>query len=128
MDYGPLKMTQKLNKHNIICRWMNNKNGQKFLVNPDKQVWPCCYLANQGYKFKVTGKYNDPDIIAKGSGDITHPVMQSYYENDKELNLSNNSLEEILNHEWFTKTLPESWEGDEPHRLCVVMCSRNLDE
>lgn len=126
MDYG--KKQKMKNKHNIICRWMNNKNGQKFLVNPDKQVWPCCYLANPGYRQKTNGEYKDPNIIAKGVADIAHPLMRSYFENEEELNLKNNSLEEVLNHEWFTKTLPESWEGDEPHRMCVVMCSRNLDE
>lgn len=100
----------------------------KFLVNPDKQVFPCCYLANQGYKFKVTGKYNDAGMISRGVDDVAHPLMQSYYQNQEELNLENHSIEEILNHEWFTKTLPESWDSDKPHRLCLVMCSRDLDE
>jgi hypothetical protein len=111
------------NKNNIICRWME-KN--KFLVNPDKQVWPCCYLANQGYKFKVNGKYNDPKILS-GNDDIANPVMQKYYEFEKDLNLENNEIDDILQHEWYTKVLPESWDSDNPHRLCVLMCSRNLD-
>ena len=118
-------MSNTPNKNNIVCRWMEE---DKFLVNPDKQVWPCCYLANQGYKWRVTGKYNDPDILHRGVDDITNPVMQEYYKNEKELNLMNNSLEDILNHDWFKKTLPESWDTDNPHRFCMVMCSRYLDD
>lgn len=113
------------NKNNIICRWMKN---EKFLVNPDRQVWPCCYLANQGYKFRVKGQHNDPNIIARQVDDIAHPVMQKYYEYENDLNLANNSIEDILKHEWFTEILPESWNSDNPHRLCLIMCSRKLDE
>jgi hypothetical protein len=37
--------------------------------------------------------------------------------------LFTNDLEDILNHEWFTKTLPESWEKPETtHKLCTMMC------
>jgi hypothetical protein len=113
------------NKNNIVCRWMEEN---KFLVNPDRQVWPCCYLANQGYKFRRTGQYKDPEILAVGKDDITHPVMQSYYEVEEELNLKNNSINDILKHEWFTKTLPESWDSDDPHRLCMIVCSKYMDE
>lgn len=113
------------NKHNIICRWMEEN---KFLVNPDQQVWPCCYLANQGYKFRQTGQYKDKDILERKVDDIASPVMQEYYKHEDELNLKNNSLEEILNHEWYTKTLPESWDSDNPQRVCVIMCSRFMDE
>jgi hypothetical protein len=129
------------NKNNIVCRWMARN---KFLVNPDKQVWPCCYLANQGYKFKVTGKYKDSALLEKGVdntaqpisrsdykhqgvNDITHPIMQSYHEQRHELNLENNSIEEVLSHDWFTQTLPESWDSDNPHRLCMLMCSKKLE-
>ena len=111
------------NKNNIICKWME-KN--KFLINPDQQVWPCCYLANQGYRDKVIGNYNNPDIIAKAVDDVTHPVMQKYYEHEDKLNLKNNSIENILNHKWYTEILPESWDSN-PHRLCMLMCSRFLD-
>ena len=113
------------NKNNIVCMW---KKEGKFLVNPDKQVWPCCYLGNQGYSFRVTNHHRDREMINKGVDDIANPVMQKYWDHEEELNLMNNSLENILNHEWFTKDLPESWNSDNPHRLCVVMCSKNLDE
>lgn len=113
------------NKNEIECRWMKMN---KFLVNPDKQVWPCCYLANQGYRARVTQENKDPKIIAKAVDDSVHPVLMSYYENEKELNLENNSIEEILNHEWYQKTLPESWDSDKPFRLCMVMCSKKFTD
>ena len=106
----------------IECIWAKEN---KFLVNPDGQVWTCCYLSNQGFKFRVKGQWNDPDIIARGVDDIVNPVMQEYWAHEEELNINNRSLEEILNHEWFTKTLPESWKGHNPHRICVLMCDKN---
>jgi len=51
--------------------------------------------------------------------------MQKYWEWEDELNINNHSLAEILNHEWFAKTLPDSWEGDNPHRICVMMCDKD---
>jgi len=123
-DFGH-QMTNKTNKNNIVCRWMQE---DKFLVNPDKQVWPCCYLGNQGYSFRVGNHHRNREMLSKGVDDIANPVMQSYYDHEEELNLENNSLEDILNHKWYTETLPDSWDGDQPHRLCMVMCSRNLDE
>ena len=114
-----------MNKNNVVCRWMEMN---KFLINPDKQVYPCCYLANQGYKFKVNGWYEDSNIITKDQSDVTHPIMLDYHKNKDQLNLENNSIEEVLNHEWYQKTLPESWDSDNPHRLCVLMCSRSLDD
>jgi hypothetical protein len=106
----------------IECIWAKEN---KFLVNPDGQVWPCCYLSNQGFKFKVKGQWNDPDIISRGVDDIVHPVMQEYWAHEEELNINNHSLEKILNHEWFTKTLPDSWKGNNPHRVCIMMCDKN---
>lgn len=113
------------NKNNIVCRWMEEK---KLVVNPDRQVWPCCYLANQGYKFKTTGQYNDENILARSNEDVSHPVMQEYYRNEDQLNLSKNPLNKVLEHDWFTKTLPESWDTDNPHRLCMIMCSRFMED
>ena len=36
-------------------------------------------------------------------------VLAEYDENMEELNIFNNSIDKILTHKWFTKTLPESW-------------------
>ena len=38
----------------IECEW---KNNNRVIVNPDGQVWPCCYLSNLAYKYDI----NDDD-------------------------------------------------------------------
>ena len=95
----------------------------KFVVNPDKQVWPCCYFANQGYIAGLKDWFNG----ARKSEDAGHEIMQKYWKHMDELNLKNNSIDDVLNHEWYSKTLPESWETN-PHRLCDLMCGEHWDE
>jgi len=105
----------------IVCRWQKDN---KFLVNPDGQVWPCCYLSNPGYKQYLTGMRDRPEIVERKVDDIVHPVLDEYFEHKDELNIHNHPIEEILAHPWFTETLPRSWEGNWPHRQCVVMCEK----
>lgn len=106
----------------IECIWAKEN---KFLVNPDGQVWPCCYLGNMGYAEKVNGRYKDPEVLEKGWDDIVHPIMKEYFANMDDLNINNKPIEEILNHEWYTKTLPESWKGNNPHRQCRIVCDKD---
>jgi hypothetical protein len=109
----------------IICRWARDN---KFLVNPDGQVWPCCYLSNPAYKQELTGMKNRKNIKERKVDDIVHPVMNDYFDNKDDLNINNKPIEVILSHEWFNKTLPDSWTSDNPHRQCRVMCEVNDDE
>lgn len=106
----------------IECIWAKEN---KFLVNPDGQVWPCCYLGNSGFTEKVNGRYKDPEVLEKGWDDIAHPIIQEYFKHADELNINNKPIEEILTHEWYTKTLPESWKGEKPHRQCKIWCDKN---
>lgn len=106
----------------IECIWAKEN---KFLVNPDGQVWPCCYLGNSGFTEKVNGRYKDPEVLKKGWDDIAHPIIQEYFKHADELNINNKPIEEILTHEWYTKTLPESWKGEKPHRQCKIWCDKN---
>ena len=48
-------------KVTIQCEWLKDN---RVLVNPDGQVWPCCYLGNVGF-------------------DINHSVVREY-ENKKD--------------------------------------------
>jgi len=74
----------------IKCRWIEKNT---FVVNPDGQVLPCCYFANVVYN--KTHK--------KG-------ILEQYDQQKDQLNAFNQPITEILKSEWFTKTLPESWE------------------
>ena len=54
--------------------------------------------------------------------------LHEYMETKEDHNVFNHTLEEILNNEWFTKTLPESWnDEDKCHRLCKKFCSVKSD-
>ena len=93
---------------NIICEWAE-KN--KYLQNFNGQVYPCCYLVNA-----------HTQKIYEGQGEIQE-IFNKYNEVKDELNIFNNDIETILSHEWFTKTLPESWDDpDKTLRQCTKHC------
>lgn len=127
-------MTEKLNdnKLNIECQWMKSK---RLLINPDGQVLPCCFFANVIY---MLTKFNDNDMKAKGKDrgiedqimdkglvaieTNAEPVFQEYLKNKENYNIHHTPLEEIINSNWFTKTLPESW--DDPN-IAVRQCKKH---
>jgi hypothetical protein len=121
-------------KTSINCEWRNTK---KVVVNPDGQVWPCCYFCNYGYKTEALGVYGPNNQVE----DLDQPgetwvgrkngddVFVQYKKHYKELNLKHNSMEDILNHEWYTKILPESWEKEETRvEQCRRFCEVEHDE
>lgn len=131
---------------NIDCEWMRSK---RIIVNPDGQVIPCCYLANTlylGQNYKLPQKviddgyyYEDPmnykyDEIEDQIGHVERiaaslhkkDIMLEYLADKEKYNLMHTPLDEILSSEWFTKTLPESWE--DPTKLlwaCKNFCSKD---
>jgi len=55
--------------------------------------------------------------------------MHNYLENKDDLNLKKKSMEEILDHEWYQKTLPESWEKEETRlKECRDFCEYTVEE
>ena len=49
--------------------------------------------------------------------------MQEYNDNKEKYNIHNNDMRDIINGEWFTKTLPESWEDEtRTINLCKQWC------
>lgn len=110
----------------IGCKWARSR---KILVNPDGQVWPCCYFANTSYYTKKLQEQGRDDEIPGGHRkQVVHPVIANYFENEKDLNIFNNDIEDILDHEWYMKTLPESWEdSDTVHPICKRFCSEEGD-
>jgi hypothetical protein len=127
------------NKMNIDCEWMRS---ERVLINPDGQVLPCCFLANVMYMSEQNGRpdnwtpkeeYGVEDQI----GDIdrvayittTEKVLNEYYVNKDEYNIFKTPLEEIVASEWFTKTLPESWDDPEKTiRQCKKHCTKKNEE
>ena len=88
-------------KVTIQCEWLKDN---RVLVNPDGQVWPCCYLGNLSFN-------------------NNHPVVKEYENKKDELNLfTNNNLCDIIQHDWFSKTLPNSWNSENPIKQCVEFC------
>jgi hypothetical protein len=115
------------------CKWI--EDDEQMLVNPDGQVLPCCYLSNY---FTVDKRPPIPvEMIKDGKvkkeyvWDTFHKIedqlyhidfvnlevsreylFQEYEKRKDKLNIFTNDLKDILNDEWFTKILPESWESE----------------
>ena len=52
---------------------------------------------------------------------LKQDIMKQYQENKHDLNLNNKTMPEILSHDWFNKTLVESWEKEE---TTLMQCER----
>ncbi len=123
-----MKNRTKPNKCNVSCEWLQTG---RILVNPDGQVWPCCYLANAVYMTMNLTDSNPTDEISNQVGDrilITsriknEPILVEYMKNKNKYNIFHAPFEEILAGEWFVKTLPESWDDENLITLqCAEVC------
>ena len=96
----------------IKCKWLEDDN---ILVNPDGQVFPCCYLGNTNF-------LNDVDA-EEGRSWNKYEVLIKYKENKELYNLNHRTLDEILMSDWFNIDLPNSWESYDtiPH-ACSTFC------
>lgn len=105
----------------INCIW---RQAQRLLVNPDGQVLPCCYLANSYYTTTtLLDQHKDNSVYEGHRAQLMHPVMQEYHNNREKFNVFSTPMDEILKSDWFTKTLPESWDSDSTvHIQCKRMC------
>lgn len=108
----------------INCKWMAEK---RVVINPDGQVLPCCYFANMVY-YSTVNNAQGIELPAGHKKQMAHNVLRSYVDSAEQHNLFSNDMESILNSKWFTETLPESWETDDPHHLCALMCGVIDDE
>ena len=92
--YGTWK--NYLNQTPIHCKF---KSWDGIYVDFDGDVWPCGWLASTKYSHNPKN-----DQIAQ-----LQKVFVNY--NEGFLNLKNFKLKEIINHPWFQKDLPKSWES-----------------
>ena len=109
----------KNNKMDIVCGWgITNK----FVINPDGQVHPCCYIACHSYNESYAPEDDTPGLIAKSTTQENCEVLNEYSEFSADLNIFNNPIESILGHDWFKKTLVDSWEDE---TKCSFLCKRH---
>ena len=95
----------KINQ-NIKCSW---SEINKISISFDGQVHPCCYFSNA--------------YDRKSQSFLDRPLMKSYSNQKKELNIFHNTLSEIINHQWINKELPDSWVSEKPIGQCIRHCS-----
>ena len=74
----------------ISCEW---KNNEVVIVNPDGQVFPCCYLSNLAYKYDIT---KDDRLYKTENENKNKHIMKEYMENKNEYNIFNKPLDQIL--------------------------------
>jgi len=117
-----------------VCKWM--VDDEMLLVNPDGQVLPCCYLSNffttKNNEIKEPNTWEwDPMTdqlyhFDRANHNLHNEYVYKEYQKRKDkLNIFTNDLETILNDEWFTKILPESWESDDTIlNACKKVCTK----
>ena len=94
--------------HKIVCQWRENNN--RYMVNPDGQVFQCCFL-------KIN--FDDEDYFVKGK----HAWVDEYLDNKKKYNLNNRTMKEIVDDDLFAKKLPKTWVNiDTAPRPCQKYC------
>ena len=97
----------------ITCVWAQRN---RIVINPDGQVLPCCYLCNSHYNNKEGGPNYDVKFAE-------NELMKKY--KDKEFNVFNNNLLDIIAQPWFKKELKDSFTSGKPLKQCVTYCSKN---
>tara|TARA_B110000196_G_C20911135_1_gene550589 strand:+ start:393 stop:788 length:396 start_codon:yes stop_codon:yes gene_type:complete len=122
-----------------ICKWL--EEDEQMLVNPDGQVLPCCYLSQyfraEDKPANLSGTLDpntwewDPISDQLYHRDLVNAekraeyLYKEYEKRKDKLNIFTNDLEDILNDEWFTKILPESWESEDTIAgACKRICTK----
>ena len=94
--------------HKIVCQWRENNN--RYMVNPDGQVFQCCFL-------KIN--FDDEDYFVKGK----HAWVDEYLDNKEKYNLKNRKMKEKVDDDLFAKKLPKTWVNiDTAPRPCQKYC------
>jgi len=90
----------------MVCKFIHE--GEIFIAS-DLTLWPCCFLWDSAFK-------NRENIIEKLS--VFEPGWNS---------LAEHTIEEIINHPWYTKLLSASWHPAHKQHLtrCIKTCAKN---
>ncbi len=91
----------------IVCR---HKIKGEIYIGANKRLWPCCHLYDESVAQKNNTILNLYDNLGHDFNDLTKK-----------------SIFEILNSEWYEKTLEESWNKFHPLHLprCYLTCGDN---
>ena len=107
--------------NDISC---NNQEKKMYFISFDSKLWPCCFMQN--------------GLITTDQGkiDILNQRLYAAYGSDDWNDISENSIEDILKHEFYINDLVASWKStnhgfgkeDRIHR-CTEVCSvKNLEK
>ena len=107
------KIKAEKKKLNIVCEWGIK---DKIVINPDGQVFPCCFFCNGYFQSKFDKEYSNTFL--------NHPVMVEYRDNEWDMNIFNNDLLDIVKNKWFKETLPNSWHTLNPVNQCSKYCGK----
>jgi MoaA/NifB/PqqE/SkfB family radical SAM enzyme len=114
-EKAELTKTQKNNQtsfkagQEVSCSWARDNI---IAVNPDGQVFPCCYIATRHYENKIgLHKITDPG----------HSTISKYIEEDH--NIFKRSLIDMIdNSKYLNNTLPNDIKNN-PYQACTKHCS-----
>lgn len=88
------------------CRYIHDN---EIFIASNKTLWPCCF-------------FWDSAVVNKNNFLNTFIDYNSNWNN-----LENNNIEDILQHEYFSKILEQSWNPEHPLHVprCIVTCGNN---
>lgn len=115
-------MYDKMNTIEKLGTSRNNSKESKYLLDKDEPVEERVKRRDE-FESNISKQIGDKDIINEQTKQEN--VLMDYYENRKKYNIFETSLEDIITSEWFTKTLPESWDDEKrTPRQCKQYCTR----
>jgi len=123
-----------MSKCDIKCEWLDRN---ELIINPDGQVIPCCFFANNMYVSSLFGfpqsyepqhpfprEYSLVDYPRVAAETTEDHILAQYIEHRDDLNVNNDTLENILDHKWF-HDLYDSWDdSDKLSPICKRNCSK----
>lgn len=126
LEYAKVKKEQKVvssrgktSKEKMTCVKCSWADDNIIAVNPDGQVWPCCFLATRDYEGRFKFGHN-----VNGYSDPTHTTMTDY--NREDHNIFNHSLiDMIINSKYLNDRLPTDIKNN-PYQACLKHCSVEL--
>lgn len=99
----------------VSCRLLHEKRAY---ISHDMRLWPCCWFGDM-HKDNVR-----PSSVQKGREKLLE-LEDKFGKNWNDL--TKYSIEEILNHEYYSKILKDSWDTEHEFYIkrCIIECGGN---